>query len=162
MFIKADTNLEQPKFRFTHWCGCVLHASSLLTPHSCFPVSLYVCLCLSLTHSFSQRALISAGQEMKLHCPATPSRRGGPGEGKRKRFHRVKEVQYYFLLKKGMKRLIVWGCEWGLGWAWLSTEKAERFRNDIETRKYFHNGAWLTAGLNELVVSIKKLKHLTH
>ena len=90
MFIKTDADLEQPEFKFTYWSGCVLHASSALTPQSCLPVSLYICLCLFLTlsplPSFSQTALISAGQEMKLHCPATPSRRGGPGEGKRKRF----------------------------------------------------------------------------
>lgn len=36
-----------------------------------------------------------------------------------------------------MKRLIVWGCDWGLGWTWLSQEKTERAKKDTEMKKIF-------------------------
>lgn len=61
-----------------------------------FPVSLYICLRLpskSLTPACLQRALISAGQEMKLHCPVTPSRREGTWGGKEEEVHEAKGVQ---------------------------------------------------------------------
>lgn len=61
---------------------------------------------------FSRRALISSRQEMKLHCPVSPSRRAGT------RGRKGEEVQHWCFLK-GMRRLMVSGCEWGHGWTWL-------------------------------------------